>query len=206
LPGGSYLVVFRRGPQEFLCMPIAIEIPPGGSVDAGQHQLSAGPKTLVKVVAADSRPLEGVRIGVGLSAMPRRYGMPPVSGTDAGYELPQLPVGNYELLVWGADIVPTFGSFAVTNTNASASVVVSRAVSVQVYWQRRGAGLVRWFRDGEEWFACVLDGEVTQFGFPAGRYRLEAEWDQQVGKAEFTVGSSPGEPVLVQWQAGEQVR
>lgn len=206
LPGGSYLVLFRRGPESPLCMPIAIEVPPGGSVDAGQHQLAVGPKILVKVAAADGRPVEGVRIGVGLSAVPRRYVMPPVSGTDAGHELPQLPVGNYELLVWGADIVPTFGSLAVTNSHASASVVVSRAVPVQVDWQRRGGGLVRWFRDGEEWFACVFDGEATHFGLPAGRYSLEAVWGQQIGKAEFTVGSSPGEPVVVQWQAGKQAR
>jgi RNA polymerase sigma factor (sigma-70 family) len=201
LPAGVYELSFRReGDAAYLARPRPVEVSPAQVVDLGVMELRGPTDVRVEVACRDAGVVNGLMLDFALPDRARLF-MPGPQTADARVVTVQsLPVGRYELLVWGADIAPEFMSIVAVGGPLNVSCSPQRAIATTFHVRDAGRmAEVKFLKDGVELLTeVVLAPENCTRGFLPGNYRIECTTPEGLrGAADFTVGSAPGQPIEI---------
>lgn len=203
LPAGRYAFgALDRDAMRIVCWRLDLEVRPGGTVDLGRIEIAPG---TIRVHASrdDGRAVADLVVSLGRRGDGAFGGFGGFgAGAGPGGELQDLAAGDYDVLVWGADIAPT----RVPVTVAPGAVVdlpVTARTAIPVTFrcidlpESATFGSVQLHRNGAALVAYLLPaaGAPHTRGLSPGSYRFEFKAGPrgELGRwaAEFEVGSAP---------------
>jgi RNA polymerase sigma-70 factor (ECF subfamily) len=202
LPAGSYELLITRASDHsrLLHAPIPLELTAATTLDLGTIVLAKFLQMPVEVSVPEGTNRSGLFVAAALPAAPREFGHPPQSATGNTITVPNVPAGDYELLVWGMHLAPTIQSVSFFDGAGPSRIAARPGTSVEFALHGRQQGLVSivLFRDGLEFLRLHTESRDLTLGFEPGNYRVEMNSSGMRGSAEFVVPTTgKTEPVTI---------